>query len=234
MLRESLCGWGSPFLECWGNRWTDCEFYLCHPLSRVAKCPVMGELTCSIIPSPSSCAHSAVPGLKFLFFTGSDGFSATDTGSQPPSLRCVCLHMLYTTMCRCVFQLMPEFTSGFLSSAQGSLRTNVRVSHCTASRFFFSCCCLVLQRLQRQFVHRGWDCSLSRTYFILFYSEPSSKNNWLCTSSNQSVDLLCKPASIAPLLSHHCSGELSISWECSCMLRFSPRGLSLKTWLVAC
>lgn len=69
---------------------------------------------------------------------------------------------------------------------------------------------------------------------ILFYSEPSSKNNWLCTSSNQSVDLLCKPASIAPLLSHHCSGELSISWECSCMLRFSPRGLSLKIWLVAC
>lgn len=142
MLRESLCGWGSPFLECWGNHWTDCEFYLCHPLSRVAKCPVMGELTCSIIPSPSSCAHSAVPGLKFLFFTGSNGtsvsFSATDTGSQPPSLRCVCLHMLYTVMCRCVFQLMPEFTPGFLSSAQGSLRTNVRVSHCTASRFFFS------------------------------------------------------------------------------------------------
>lgn len=102
----------------------------------------MGKLTCSIIPSSSSCAHSAVPGLKFLFFTGSNGtsvsFSATDTGSQSPSLRCVCLHMLYTVMCRCVFQLMPEFTPGFLSSAQGSLRTNVCVSHCTASRFFFS------------------------------------------------------------------------------------------------
>lgn len=229
MLRESLCGWGSPFLECWGNRWTDCEFYLCHPLSRVAKCPVMGELTCSIIPSPSSCAHSAVPGLKFLFFSGSDGTSvsssATDIGSQPPSLRCVCLHMLYTVMCRCVFQLMPEFTSGFLSSAQGSLRTNVRVSHCTASRFFFSKDCK-----GNLFTKAGTAASQE---LILFYSEPSSKNNWLCTSSNQSDDL-CKPASIAPLLSHHCSGELSISWECSCMLRFSPHGLSLKIWLVAC
>lgn len=186
MLRESLCGWGSPFLECWGNRWTDCEFYLCHPLSRVAKCPVMGKLTCSIIPSPSSCAHSAVPGLKFLFFSGSDGSSvsssATDIGSQPPSLRCVCLHMLYTTMCRCVFQLMPEFTSGFLSSAQGSLRTNVRVSHCTASRFFFSKDCK-----GNLFTEAGTAASQELTLFCFILSQAARTTGSAPHPTNQMI-----------------------------------------------
>lgn len=144
----------------------------------------------------------------------------------------VCVCKCFTPLCD--FQLMPEFTSGFLCLAQGSLSTMCAsltlYSFSSAAAVLFSEGCK-----GKLFTKAGTAASQEPSdYFVLFYSEPSSKNSWLCTSFNQSVDLLHKPASIAPLLNHHCSGVLSISWECSCKLRFSPHGLSLKIWLLAC
>lgn len=142
--------------------------------------------------------------------------------------------MLYTIMCWWVFQLMPEFTSD--SSAHRKAVSGPMCVSLTLYSFSSPAAVLFSKGCKGElFTKAGTAASQEPlVYFILFCSEPSSKNSWLCTSFNQSVDLLHEPASIAPLLNHHCSGVLSISWECSCTLRFSPHGLSLKIWLLAC